>query len=373
MAISYFGGKSQMLEWINPFIPRDIKKYAEPFSGAFWVYINPKYQFPELDNIVYNDWNGHIANLYACLSEPQKMLEKLEEALGEGGFLHTTETEKDKVRDFYKEIYYRYKHDKSKTNFLDNPPTIRPDFDAGVTYAFLITSAFNGCYPRAAGCSPISTNLKPKITALVNKLKKKEYVDKLVKITDIHNEDFEEIFKKYDSEDTFFYVDPPYFSPNDDGKDTAKRASWYGTKDFNYESHMRILNVLKNCKGRWALSYYYFKELEDLLPKDEYVWASKEYYRSSASFAESAQEKGTELLIMNYELTDEEIEENKKFLNVKPTRKKKVIKNDVDPDVSKITKEVGELITKAVENIDISTTNEEILDKKDDIDDFWTT
>jgi DNA adenine methylase len=321
--ISYFGGKANMVDWINIYIPRNIKKYAEPFSGAFWTYINIKYQFPELDKIVYNDWNGHMANLYACMTQPKVFAKKLEEALSAGGFLYTDKKDKDDIRNFYKEIYYKYKHDKSEGNFLDNPPSNFPDFDAGVIYSFLITSAFNGCYPRSAGCSPISTNLKPKVTALLNKLKDERYIQKLSKITDVHNEDFEEIFKKYDSSDTFFYVDPPYFSPNEDGADTAKRASWYGTKDFNYESHMRILNILKNTKGRWALSYYYFKELEDLLPRDKYTWIQKDFYRSSASFAEGEQTKGTELLIMNYKLTDEEIEYNKKFLNStkKPTTK----------------------------------------------------
>lgn len=340
--ISYFGGKANMVEWINTFIPRDIKKYAEPFSGAFWTYINTKYQFPKLDKIVYNDFNGHMANLYACLSKPDVFLKKLEKELDKGGFLYTDEKDKDKVRDFYKDIYYSYKHDRSVGNFLDNPPKNMPDFDAGAMYAFLITSAFNGCHPRSAGCSPISSSLKPKITALVNKLKNESYINKLNNITDVHSEDFEEIFKKYDSKDTFFYVDPPYFSPNVDGDDTGKRAGWYGTKDFNYESHMRILNILKNCKGRWALSYYYFKELEDLLPKDKYTWVSKDFYRSSASFADTEQEMGTELLIMNYKLSDDEIEENKKFLNVKT--------KNVESDSKKVKKELGKYLKNVLNN-----------------------
>jgi len=392
--ISYFGGKANMVEWINTFIPRNIKKYAEPFSGAYWTYINIKYQFPELENIVYNDWNGHMSNLYACMTQPKVFAKKLEEALSEGGFLYTNKTNKDDVRDFYKEIYYRYKHDKSDVNFLDNPPTNQPDFDAGIIYSFLITS-------RSAGCSPISTNLKPKVTALLNKLKDERYIKKLSKITDVHNEDFEEIFKKYDSPDTFFYVDPPYFSPNEDGSDNAKRASWYGTKDFNYESHMRILNILKNTKGRWALSYYYFKELEDLLPKDKYTWVQKDFYRSSASFAEGEQAKGTELLIMNYKLTDEEIEENKKFLKSesKSSKTNKKISEQLIDEIEKenggafIASEKAEILTNFSEKlvssqVDLEPEFNQVINKvlddmieekevkievkpEEEIDDFW--
>jgi DNA adenine methylase len=327
--ISYFGAKSRMCEWIYSFIPRDIKTYAEPFSGAMWVYITPNADYSHVDRIIYNDYNGHMANLFACLKEHKTFLKKLEIALAKGGWLYCDKTDAEEIKQFYKDIYYEYKHDKSDGNFLDNPTKNRPNFDDGVIYAFLLTSAFNGCFPRSAGCSP-TNGLKPKITALLNKLRKSEYQTKLENLTEVHNEDFEEIFKKYDSKDTFFYVDPPYFSPDDNGKDTGKRASWYGTKDFNYENHMRILNILKNTKGRWALSYYYFKELEELLPQDEYTWVQKDYFRSSASFSDSKDTKGTELLIMNYKLTDEEIQNNIK--HYKSPSKKIKIKIEEKPD-----------------------------------------
>jgi site-specific DNA-adenine methylase len=41
------------------------------------------------------------------------------------------------------------------------------------------------------------------------------------KITDLHNLDFEQLIRKYDADDTFFYLDPPYFSPE------------YGTSEAN--------------------------------------------------------------------------------------------------------------------------------------------
>ena len=49
------------------------------------------------------------------------------------------------------------------------------------------------------------------------------------------------------------------------------------------------------------LSYYYFDELEKQLPKDQYVWLEKDFFRSSASFSENKSLKGTELLILNYD------------------------------------------------------------------------
>jgi hypothetical protein len=50
---------------------------------------------------------------------------------------------------------------------------------------------------------------------------------------------------------------------------------------------------------------YYFPLLEELLPKDEYIWVEKEVNRSSANGGNNSEskgkaEKGIELLIMNY-------------------------------------------------------------------------
>jgi hypothetical protein len=46
------------------------------------------------------------------------------------------------------------------------------------------------------------------------------------------------------------------------------------------------------------LSYYWFEELETWFPRDRYFWTTKEFFRPSASF--SNKDKGTELLILNY-------------------------------------------------------------------------
>lgn len=298
--ISYFGAKSKMSNWIHNYIPKNIKTFAEPFAGAMWVYTSPGLDYSKVTNIVYNDYNKHMANLFACLKEHKKFLSCIENEIA-NGFLKTDKKDEE-YKQFYKDIFYSYKHDKSSTNFLDNPPVNIPDFDAGVKYAFLLTSTFNGVFPRSGGYSGIGGTNKIKLYALINKLKKKEYQDKLSKITNIHSLDFEDLIRMYDSEDTFFYLDPPYFSNDENGNDTGKRAGWYGVKDsFNQEAHIRLLELLKTTKSRWALSYYYFPALEEYLPKDKYFWITKDFFRSSASFSDNKEIKGTELLILNYD------------------------------------------------------------------------
>lgn len=371
--ISYFGAKSKMSNWIYNYIPKNIKTYAEPFSGAMWVYTTIGLDYSHVDNIIYNDYNKHMANLFACLKEHKTFLNHIENEMN-NGFLKTDKKDEE-YKQFYKDIFYSYKHDRSPKNFLDNPPTNIPDFDAGVKYAFLLTSTFNGVFPRSGGYSGIGSSNKIKLYALINKLKKKEYQDKLSKITNVHSLDFEEFIKKYDSEDTFFYLDPPYFSNDKNDNDTGKRAGWYGVKDvFNQDAHFRLLNILKNTKSKWALSYYYFSALEEYLPKDKFFWFEKEFFRSSASFSDTKDIKGNELLILNYDPTLEVLNNsNNKIKTIKNKLSEKDIKifknekNDID---EKIVETSDNLKTSKIENEDIILKNNN--DKNtDDIDDFW--
>lgn len=305
--ISYFGGKSSNLfkEFINSKIPKSgIKTYVEPFSGSFATYMDD--QTLIFDNVVFNDMNRHQVNLFKCASEPEKLLSEINILLNEGGLVYTTETNPIKKWNFYKSIYRQY----IKNDFLDDMNFEIGDFKKAAIYAFLITSSHNSCYPRGAGYNGYKKDLdKLKIESLINKLKKNKYTDKLKSISDFSNIDFEELILKYDNKDTYFYLDPPYYRYDPKtGEDDARRLWWYGSDKenvFGVESHRRLLNLLKNTKSRWSLSYYYFPLLEELLPKDKYIWFEKEVFRSSAQGGKNhdpnkKHETGTELLILNY-------------------------------------------------------------------------
>jgi site-specific DNA-adenine methylase len=303
--ISYFGGKSSsaFMELINSRIPKSgIKTYVEPFSGSFATYLDDKSL--KFDTVIYNDKNRHQVNLYKCCSEPDKfipVLEKLKETV-----LKTDLTDKEEKRLFYRSIYKKY----TENDFLDNMDFEIGDLRRAAIYAFLITSSFSGVYPRGGGFVGYKKDKDElKLDVLIRKLTKNTYTEKLKTITDFHNIDFEELITKYDSEDTFIYLDPPYARFDEKkGEDDAKRLFWYGSDAdgvFGPASHRRLLELIKKSKSRWSLSYYYFPLLEELLPKDEYIWIEKEVNRSSANGGNNSDKKekaakGVELLIMNY-------------------------------------------------------------------------
>jgi len=302
---SYFGGKSSNVfhEFINRKIPKNgIKTYLEPFSGSMGTYLDDDQL--KFDTVIYNDKNRHQVNLYKCCSEPDKFLPYLEDL--KNTLLSTNEKEPLKKWDFYKKVYKEYQ----KNDFLDNVDFEIGDFEKAAIYAFLITSAHNSVWPRSAGFNGYKKDKdKLKLEVLIDKLKKNKYTSKLQSIKEFNNIDFEELITKYDSEDTYIYLDPPYARFNEEkGEDDAKRLWWYGAdKDgvFGPASHRRLLELLKTTKSRWSLSYYYFPLLEELLPKDQYMWFEKEVFRSSAqggnnSDLKKEQEKGVELLICNY-------------------------------------------------------------------------
>ena len=304
--ISYFGGKSSNVfqQFINTKIPKTgIKTYIEPFSGAMGTYMDDPSLMPE--NVFYNDKNRHQVNLYKCCSNPEELLKhlyKLKETV-----LKTDKTNPLDKWDFYKAIY----KDFTKNTFLDDMNFELGDYRRASMYAFLITSSHNSVYPRGGGFNGYKKDKdKLKLDVLINRLEKNIYTDKLKNINDFTNIDFEDFIKLHDAEDTYIYLDPPYYRYDEKkGEDDAKRLFWYGSDSedvFGPQSHRRLLNLLKEVKSRWSLSYYYFPLLEEVLPKDKYLWYEKEVSRTSAQGGKNydpdkKHATGTEILILNYD------------------------------------------------------------------------
>ena len=95
--------------------------------------------------------------------------------------------------------------------------------------------------------------------------KYESFQKKLEKINFCENLDFEKVIDKYDSDKSYFYVDPPYW----------KTENYYSNHDFDRDDHERLCNQLKQIKGKFSLSYYDFDLLSQWLPKNKFVWEQK--------------------------------------------------------------------------------------------------
>lgn len=131
---------------------------------------------------------------------------------------------------------------------------------------------------------------RSKYLSFQNKLKDPKFREKLDKIT-VKNQSYSEILKNEDSEDTFFYVDPPYYGTED----------LYGFHPFTKEDHHNLIELLKNTKSKWMLSYYEFPQLLEWFPEDQWRWERKDYKKASMASKGKGQTVGTEVLVLNYD------------------------------------------------------------------------
>lgn len=283
MALSYIGGKSKIAKWIVPFYPNDIEVYVEAFSGMFWCFFGMNLDnYPNLKKIVYNDFNPLNTNLYRCVRDHQRLLEECNKLIvQEKGVFPTNPLCKENFNKFQKELY--------SSDFVLGD---EPNYEVAAKYAYILSQVFSGANPSSASFIDLKGKYHSKFTSFKNKLSNPKWQKLFESITHVENMDFEVVIKKYDSEKTYFYVDPPYYKVGE--------GNYYSNHGFTREDHQRLANTLKSISGKFSLSYYYFDDLEKWFPKNEFNWQEKEFNKSAMAKAGKSQTKATELLVMNY-------------------------------------------------------------------------
>ncbi len=280
MCISYIGGKSRIGKWIVPFYDKNMETYVETFGGMFWCFFNMDLkEYPNLNKVVYNDFNPLNYNLFKCVQNPNELLRAINS-------IDCQKQGVDVTPEIYKEQFNRFQAEIFNEGFSVNPG----DYEVAAKYVYILTQVFSGSKPETSSFIDLKGKYKSKYLTFRDKLSKPDWVEHFLKITDVENMDFEDVIKKYDSESTYIYLDPPYW----------KTENYYSNHDFDRNDHERLASTLKNVKGKFSLSYYDFPLLSEWFPKDEYRWESKEFAKAAAAKKGTKQNMGEELLIMNY-------------------------------------------------------------------------
>jgi len=279
--ISYIGGKARISKWIVPYIPRDIETYVEPFSGMFWVFFKMDLNhYPNLKTVVYNDFNGLNSNLFSCCKEYDRMWDEMSKyPCQQLGIEDTPTTYEEMFDEYQKEVFHS-----GITITEDNK------FEVAAKYVYVLTQIFSGSKPETSSYMDYKGKYRCKVLIFMDKLKDRKYRSHFDKITFVENMDFQEVIEKYDSEKTYFYVDPPYW----------KTENYYSNHDFDRNDHERLADSLKSISGKFSLSYYDFPILRVWFPKHEYVWEMKEFAKAASAKSGVKQNMGEELLVMNY-------------------------------------------------------------------------
>lgn len=267
--IPYVGGKFRQSKWISSFIPNDIDTYIEVFGGGFWVHLKSNFN---ANNVIYNDFNRFMSNMFECARDYNQFYD----------ILSSIEPQDQKLFDQYKTEILQ---------IIDNDNDFElGDMNIGKMYAYLVTQVFSGIMKENAKMVDLKGKYKSKYLTLQNKLTSPKFQRRFDMITDVKNLSFNEIIPMYDNEDTFMYLDPPYYNTE----------NLYAFHEFGINQHKELIDIIKQCKSKWILSYYEFDDLVKWFPKDEYNWEFKEYKKASMASKGKGQSVSTEVLIMNY-------------------------------------------------------------------------
>lgn len=276
----YIGGKAHHVGWMDPLFPSEFSTFVEVFGGAGWVSVKSK-KVEQANVRIYNDFNPLLANVFECFRQnPQAVLQLMDA---------TPKSDTALYKQYQKELF----------GSLDWNTVQLGDVQLAVKYLYLQTQVFAGT-PLSTTNVPYFTETKAggkypsKYDTLKKKLGNGKITKRLTAITGVEKIDCIDLIKKYDSPETFFYVDPPYYN-----------MEFYYSKDFPREKHQELADVLGNIQGKFALSYYDFDDLRQFYPESKFNWHRQSVYRSAATRSGNdknykTKSRGTEILIMNY-------------------------------------------------------------------------
>lgn len=278
--LSWIGGKSKISKWLIEFYPQDMETYTESFGGMMWCYFNMDLsKFPNLKKIVYNDINPLNYNLFRCIQNPGELLKSINQ-------IPCQKFGEENTPIMYKEMFKSFQEELFSENYVIN----YPDYEVAAKYVYIVTQVFSGSKPETSSFIDLKGKYKSKYLTFRDKLSKPEWVEHFINITHIENLDFEELILKYDSENTFHYIDAPYW----------KTENYYSNHDFDRNDHERLADCLKEIKGKFGMSYYDFVLLREWFPEDKFKWEKKEFAKAAAAKKGKTQNMGEEIYIFNY-------------------------------------------------------------------------
>ncbi len=268
--VKWAGGKRQLLNVIEKYIPRKITTYYEPFvgGGAVLFSLQPK-------RAIINDFNSELINVYLTIKN------NVDELIAD---LSTHRNEED--------YYYRVR-EMDRTGELEQ----LNDVQKASRIIFLNKTCYNGLF-RVNSQGQFNTPFgKYKRPNIVNDIVLKA-VSKYLNNNDITllNGDFEDSLRGI-RKNAFIYFDPPYFPLSDSSSFTG-----YTLDGFSKDDQIRLKAVCDrlNAKGiKFLLSNSSAPFILDLYKdyKIEMVGAT----RNINSVADSRGEV-QEVLVRNYEI-----------------------------------------------------------------------
>ena len=235
--ISYYGGKQRMLKNLIPLVTPH-KIYVEPFCGGASLFF--ALDIPDIKNdhhykCILNDKNEELINMYkVAVTKKQEFLDMLESI------------------PYSESIFQKFKKNQCEQD------------DITLAVGFYVRNMMSFSYILDSGFSfgKIGRNFAK---TFFNHRERLPQILKKLSYTIIFNRDALDIIKRFDSEETFIYCDPPYPNANQGA------YSGYTQKDFE-----KLIDIIKDCKSTVMLSCYE----NDYVPKN---WEKHEFKTRNTS------------------------------------------------------------------------------------------
>jgi len=254
--IPWMGGKRRLADKLIPLFPQH-ECYVEVFCGGAALFFQKRPAPVE----VLNDINSDLACLYRVLT------------------FHLEEF----VRQFKWAISSRQVFEWEK---MKRPETLT-DIQRAARFYYLVKNAFGA---KIVGqCFGVANSSKPRLNLLRLEEDLSEAHLRLSRVT-IENLPYDQLIKRYDGKDVFFYIDPPYWDCEND----------YGKGLFTKEDFTQLRDVLSKCQGKWLVSINNVPQIRTLFEGFEFKEVQTSY---SINNAKTASKPITELLIANYKLS----------------------------------------------------------------------
>ncbi|MFN0203379.1 MAG: DNA adenine methylase [Bacteroidia bacterium] len=304
--LKWAGGKSQLLEQLDKYYPKElqkgkIKQYVEPFLGGGAVFFEISQRF-QIEKAYLSDVNPDLVLAYRIVQQkPQELIKLLRNYQKQ-----YDETPQEMRNDLFTSIRKQYNLQKKSINYqeINEENVLRT-----ALLIFLNKTCFNGLfrlnskgefnvpygkYPTTMICDEIN------VWAVSKKLEKAE----------IHHADYASCFDKID-EDSFVYFDPPY-------KPISESASFttYTGAVFSDKEQLELAQFFKKIdKEKGAKLMLSNSDVRQANPENQFfdeIYKEYSIFRVSANRAINC--KGTkrgkikEILITNYAYEPQSLE-----------------------------------------------------------------
>lgn len=257
--ITYYGGKQKLVSHIIPRIPVH-NMYVEPFVGGAAVFFAKP---PSLVECI-NDTNQELINFYKVMQNKYHELSSL---------VRIT-------------LHSRSQHDDAWVVY--NKPHLFDEVRRAWAVWVLSSQSFCAKLDGSWGYDKGDNTTTKKITN-----KKEQFSDEMaLRLQNVQVEcaDALYIIKSRDSEDTFFYCDPPYFNSD------MGHYDGYSEQDFN-----NLLEALSQVKGKFMLSSYPSTVLKSHLKANKWhMWSIEQGVSVNAK--SGYLKRKVEVITANYDL-----------------------------------------------------------------------